>query len=159
MHGQSTRFVRTVSGRCDLVVCTGAASQGPSRGTCVVGIEVKPPSSWSGAQREAVVQLVGLNVANACHSPSVVLTNLSDKHEVYFINRVSTDPVRYELRYRSFAQFGAAVAFAVFERTLNTDESADFGRGDTPPSSVAEAADELAERSPAKSDSSGTAAS
>ena len=134
------RFIRTVKGRVDLVVCCGVHTDGVSLGCVLIGIEVKfrpSPTTWSMARREAIVQLIGMNIANLLHSPGVVLTDVVERHEFLFLMPKQTEPLQYEVVRKVCASLGEAVAFALTQRLgYQTRTSADFGRGRTPPPSL-----------------------
>jgi hypothetical protein len=55
---------------------------------------LKEPSfvSAPGSSREAITQLIGLNLDNPYHSPPVLLTNLVKTHHVYYIKRLEEFP-------------------------------------------------------------------
>ena len=67
------------------------------RTNCICCVEVKrkqdmkTPSDVNKCLREAVLQLIGLNVANVYTSPSVILTDLNNSHYVLFIS-INPDP-------------------------------------------------------------------
>jgi hypothetical protein len=89
--------------------------------------------------REAFTQTVGMNLANPHTSPPVILTNLSGKHKVFYLES-TLDPTKYTLFVQKCDSFSSAVAFA-YSRSAGHSEAnsmIDFGRGPTPPASFTE---------------------
>jgi hypothetical protein len=142
-RAQNVRFIRTIKGRTDVVLYDGTAVH-VARDTALVAIEIKPTEKFDSGRKEAIVQLIGLNIANLRHAPSVILTDLAKKHECYWL--VGPDAaalpeahLHYELRFKRFEQFNEALSFALHEHLgFDARSSCDFGRGLTPPASVAE---------------------
>jgi len=127
------RLCFIVRGRSDLVkLRAGATLLIPENVEFVV--EIKPtyemhetdPSNQ--AFRESVIQLIGLNVGNAQCSPAVVLTNLSGKHYILYIDY--TPPLCYVLRIVKMTTFADACrrASEIGKRCITRD----FGRAPTP---------------------------
>jgi hypothetical protein len=127
------RLCFIVRGRSDLVkLRAGATLLIPENVEFVV--EIKPtyemhetdPSNQ--AFRESVIQLIGLNVGNAQCSPAVVLTNLSRKHYILYIDY--TPPLSYVLRIVKMTTFADACrrASEIGKRCITRD----FGRAPTP---------------------------
>ena len=92
--------------------------------------------SKSGCQREAMIQLIGLNASNERNSPPVVLTNLVGIHSVLFLELTSepTKPVKYRVCEQKCMTFAAAVHFAM----TKCDEASVTGDFSRPPSPVLE---------------------
>ena len=73
-------------------------------------IEVKDTDLSEAASREAVTQLIGLNIANAYTSPKVLLTNLRRSHHVYYIKYDDSFPW-YSIHWTRCGSILAAVQF------------------------------------------------
>lgn len=85
------------------------------------------------SEREALLQLIGLNVANQHKAPPVVLTDLVSTHFVYSLRKIRGELLQFVLTKRQFRSVLSAVHFA---RRLAQDPrrvglAADFGRGPT----------------------------
>jgi len=127
------RLCFIVRGRSDLVkLRTGATLLIPENVEFVV--EIKPTYELHEndlshqAFRESVIQLIGLNVGNAQCSPAVVLTNLSKKHYILYIDY--TPPLSYVVRIDKMTTFADACrrASEIGKRCITRD----FGRAPTP---------------------------
>jgi hypothetical protein len=119
---QLPRKCFAVRGRCDVVVLKKGESL-PIPANVLLGVEIKPQSVMQPAKkvsedaetgqtagREAVVQLLGLNVGNMYSSPPVVLSNLMGLHYVLYIDCV--DVVKFRYVVKQFRSFTDACFFA-----------------------------------------------
>jgi hypothetical protein len=144
--------VGKLSGRSDLVVLFEEVQGGILRDQVRFLIEIKTVSAMAQGKEElcnrnAITQTVGMSIANPSTSPPVILTNLSGKHKVFYIESTEAtecDPKKYKLFAQNCSSFSSAVAFAYLRSEERADSSSwansmvDFGRGPTPPSSVEE---------------------
>jgi hypothetical protein len=96
-------------------------------------IEIKKPAASSG-YREAIVQLIGLNVNNRGTRPLVILTDLSTVHETFelVISESETGAIVYTIQRRGFAGFHLAVGYAQDVSLQKLSPLTDFCRGMTP---------------------------
>jgi hypothetical protein len=134
-------------GRSDLVVLFKKAHGDILRHQVRFLIEIKTVSAMAqqakadACDREAFTQTVGMNLANPHTSPPVILTNLSGKHKVFYLEsaqETQRDPRKYTLFVQKCDSFSSAVAFA-YSRSAGHSEAnsmIDFGRGPTPPASI-----------------------
>ena len=85
------QFRFTLKGRTDLIVLFDK-SMGAVNTNIRYYIEIKTVTDYNDVSclKEAVLQVIGGNVAALYHSPSVLLTNLAEKHFVLYITRVDT---------------------------------------------------------------------
>jgi hypothetical protein len=141
VHGQNVTYLRKLKGRTDLVILTDdfPVIDGHStilRSQVKVLIEIKTPETMSltGSLHEAMLQLIGANVANDLRSPPVVISNLRQTHYVLYLSKESTiaRPHYYLINKVPCASFGAAITFALERVDDPTNAcSADFCRGPT----------------------------
>eukprot|EP00657_Telonema_sp_P-1_P012417 TRINITY_DN896_c0_g1_i6.p1 TRINITY_DN896_c0_g1~~TRINITY_DN896_c0_g1_i6.p1 ORF type:complete len:419 (+),score=57.20 TRINITY_DN896_c0_g1_i6:83-1339(+) len=132
-------LMNRLQGRTDLVVLNeGERPLGPGehilRFMVDVCIEIKTPDvfakSSSHCEKEAMLQLVGMNVNNAYSTPAVLLSNLARTHIVYFLVLAEHHNCRYEIVKRYCTSFAAALYLAIQPRD---HISKDFSRPNTPP--------------------------
>jgi len=137
VKGQTVYCGMRVYGRTDVVILDDRGKKGEVRRQRVkLGIEVKPQVGKSDdprspASREAITQLIGLNINNMQHSPPVLLTNLCRIHWVYYISD-HTDFPWFRISRKKFSKFIDALGF--IERCLWASEGNhyEFGRGVSP---------------------------
>jgi hypothetical protein len=100
-------------------------------------IEVKKPSEIKMGIKEAVVQLIGLNVGNVFTRPLVILTDFLVSSDTFELENYEgpTGETRYRTKRHSFGSFHEAVAYAECVSSRNLPSFDDFGRGVTPLSS------------------------
>mmetsp|Transcript_41291 Transcript_41291/g.96464 ORF Transcript_41291/g.96464 Transcript_41291/m.96464 type:complete len:364 (+) Transcript_41291:71-1162(+) len=95
-------------------------------------IEVKEPVIGDGACREAITQLIGLNIENFYTSPKVLLTNLIGTHHVYYIKCEDSYPW-YTVQWRRCSTLLAAIRFIESLDAVPRSQIADhFGRATSP---------------------------
>jgi hypothetical protein len=144
----------SLRGRSDLVVLNRKAHGDILRHQVRFLIEIKTVSAMAqtakaeACDREAFTQTVGMNLANPHTSPPVILTNLSKKHKVFYLEstqETQLDPTKYTLFVQKCDSFASAVAFAYSRSDKHSEANSmiDFGRGPTPPASLTE--DEVGE--------------
>jgi hypothetical protein len=126
-----------LKGRTDLVVLRrGDVPLG--NGNIKYYIEVKTISGMNRtAIKEAILQLIGGNVAALYHSPPVLLTNLNQNHYVLYIDRVGDDHLSFKLRIKKWTALCNALAFVEARTQSCVCTTRDFGRMPTPPPSAA----------------------
>ena len=133
------RYKLNLKGRTDLIVLSDPTST-VSRVNVRYCIEVKTVKSMTNdgdinrSLREAVLQLIGMNVNNDYASPSVILTNLNGKHFVLYLSMGPDDPhtiLKFNLNIRKFSSFHQALFFA--DQVPRNYYSRDFGSPATPP--------------------------
>jgi hypothetical protein len=134
---QPVRYIRTIRGRTDLVVLDQEVSGIIGASDVRLAVEVKTQEamdkSTDECEREAIIQLIGINANNAYRNPPVLLTNLLRTHKVYHLERVSENPLRFEVWRYSFHSLDAAVLFAVDNfGGYGVTSSIDFARPATP---------------------------
>lgn len=120
--GTEPRFIFRLHGRSDFaVLLDDVAADFPIGRTHIkYCVEIKTVNSMStdsgtnSSLREAVLQLVGLNVYNDRTSPSVVVTNLNKKHYVLFITKGDKPLIKLEyfLNIYRVKTLSLALAFA-----------------------------------------------
>jgi hypothetical protein len=139
-HGETLAFRGSIRGRTDLIVYSGRKLEQQDeilRHRVIAAVEVKmvkamsSPASTSECAREAIAQLVGLNVDNDSYSPAVVLTNLAQTHKVYFLEMQSQQPLQYQICVNSTPTLGQAILFAV-QKGSRLAVMKDFARPPTP---------------------------
>lgn len=136
--GEPVVYIHTIRGRSDVAVTNmGVPEPGHIRRFMVKFVlEIKTPKDLvkqaKGCVREAVMQLIGLNLANHRSSPAVILTNLVQNHRVYWLDRVSQTPLLFQICYLSFASLGDAVDEAIRRSWPLTTTSRRFGSAPTP---------------------------
>jgi hypothetical protein len=152
VSGQLVSSLVRVKGRSDLAVIAteepdlpffsepghqwyGAPQQQMQQNCVEYVIEVKDTKEGKlgdAACREAVTQLIGLNLSNPYHSPKVLLTNLVGSHQVYYMVYNDAYPW-YCIRYRRCSTILAAIQFLAELRAHRRDLLAShFGRSTTP---------------------------
>ena len=143
-HGQRIMSRLTVFGETDLIVFCGPPktqelkkSDKINKSQVRLAVEIKIPSCMrtvsgrAGAEREVIAQLLGLNLDSPYTSPPVLLTDLVNRHTLYFVRRVCDNPLDYEICVQECGTFGQAVSNALSLGTRR-GETADFGRPATP---------------------------
>jgi hypothetical protein len=133
LGGSEPKFRFFLRGRTDVVIlfpdCVAPCSH-----NVWVAVEVKPVGFIEKeGLREAVLQLVGLNVANDSHSPAVVLTNLARTHFVLYFDLMSDAPQRLAIRILKYEAFNLALSMAL-EMGNRPCFTMNFGSPPTPPS-------------------------
>jgi len=128
-HGQLVTFITTIEGRSDIAAF--AKNGTPTRRGVVFVIEIKTPrfNKASGC-REAITQLLGLNIDNPLHSPPVLLTNLVNIHSVFFVAPLDQFPF-YQIQEEQFHWFESALE-RVGELCVDHRRTHHFGRGPSP---------------------------
>jgi hypothetical protein len=140
-HGEQVYLRATIRGRSDLVVVKQVPRGPILRHQVLMAIEVKTQAamnlSSTGCEREAVLQLIGLNIANTAHTPPVVLTNLVGTHRVYFLEYQGTadDPAGYVVKRTTCHCLCCAIHLAS-DIASRRCISADFARAPTPDVSI-----------------------
>eukprot|EP01038_Epipyxis_sp_PR26KG_P015961 gene15961-21660_t len=110
----------------------------------LMAIEVKTVSDMEAnlneCLREAVIQLIGLNCANAHRSPPVFITNLVGGHFVLYLEQVNkdTDIMLKVVKFMSISQ-ALALCVRVYSRNAIT---CDWGRLQTPDSNYAKGSEQ-----------------
>jgi ribosomal protein L34 len=95
-------------------------------------IEVKELIIGDGACREAITQLIGLNMENSYTSPKVLLTNLIGTHHVYYIKCEDSFPW-YSIQWRRCSTLLAAIQFIErLDAEPRSEMAYHFGRATSP---------------------------
>lgn len=111
--GDEPKYIYHLSGRTDVAIID-PAERVVSRMSVLVAIEVKISGfNEDEGLREAFLQLIGLNTANAHRSPVVILTNLANIHYVIFLEAIGFPNIKYTLRIEGFSQFSLALSRAL----------------------------------------------
>jgi hypothetical protein len=137
VHGQTVYHITRVHGRTDVVILDNYGTPGEvTRERVKLAIEIKKPDDFKGSttesppSREAMTQLIGLNINNVYHTPQVLLTNLVGKHQVFFITKHEEHPW-FRIALQKCSSFLAAIQF--IETLWKKDApNYDFGRGPSP---------------------------
>ena len=133
------QFRFTLKGRTDLIVLFDK-SMGAVNTNIRYYIEIKTVADFSDVSslKEAVLQVIGSNVAALYHSPSVLLTNLAKKNFVLYITRLDTadNSLQYALNVCKMPTFAKALVFVEDRTKTKASVTRDFGRMPTPRSSV-----------------------
>eukprot|EP00961_Rhodomonas_salina_P292639 3933098-Rhodomonas_salina.2 len=121
-----------IHGRTDIVAFDG---RGRQQSNVKFGIEMKRPDAMNkcDAEREAITQLLGLNISNAYHSPPVVLSNAVQTPCVFFVAQLDAFPFFgiVQGNFRSLCHALWLVHFLMALRGCTMH----LGRGPRPPSS------------------------
>jgi hypothetical protein len=146
---QEPKYKIEIVGRTDLIVLKNSQSL-LTRTNMLYGIEVKTATGMKHLEkslREAVLQLLGVNVDNQYSSPPILLTNLDKVHYVVFISARSCEELHFDLNIRKYDSI--AKALWDFEKNICNRICVThyFGSPPTPPSSLACASDEYEEDS------------
>jgi hypothetical protein len=138
VHGEDLYLRGSVRGRTDLIVYDDRGQKlrqkdAVGRNQVRMAIEVKllsamaTPAGLAGCQREAICQLIGLNVDNAECAPPVILTNLAKTHKVFYICRISDSPLLFCICVQHFTSLSKALMVALSLGTRR-GEVANFSR-------------------------------
>jgi len=129
----------TVHGNTDLIVTTEVLNGRHLVHHVRFAIEIKIASALSsdkgksGYSREAITQLIGLNISNNHRSVPVILTDITSTHSVYFFTMQSTDPLKYKIHEQECETFGSAIEFALKKSVDKPQLMVHLGRLTTPP--------------------------
>jgi len=129
----------TVHGNTDLIVTTEVLNGRHLVHHVRFAIEIKIVSALtsdkgkSGYSREAITQLIGLNMSNNHRSVPVILTDITSTHSVYFFTMQSTDPLKYKIHEQECETFGSAIEFALKMSVDKPQLMIHLGRPTTPP--------------------------
>ena len=138
--GSEPKLLFRLKGRTDLIVVRDADCA-MTNANIKYFIEVKTVKgmmNMPSSIREAILQLIGGNVAALYHSPPVLLTNLDKTHYVLYIEKNDDDTFsRYKLRVKKWGSFCEALAFVEARTEDFVCATREFGCMPTPPSSVA----------------------
>lgn len=141
LTGDEPRMKFQLLGRTDAVILT-TDSVSICRQTTCIALEVKPEGfNLKEGLREALLQLIGLNVANETHSPLVLLTNLALSHYVLYLECDNEIKQLFRLVVKKYTAFNQALwkATSLKGRECITKH---FGAAATPLSSAAESESE-----------------
>lgn len=141
-HGENVAHLFNIRGRPDVITVTQEQDL-YLRNVVRYGIEIKTTkqmqsdSSYNQSLREAILHLIGLNVANTTCSPPLILTNLNKKHSVMFISKGNDPDIKltYVLNIYSCESFAKAIKYVyTLLETHGTRSSVttDFGRSMSP---------------------------
>jgi len=128
-HGQPVTFITTIEGRSDIAAFDKNGITTRRGVEFVIEIKTLKFNKVCGC-REAITQLLGLNIENSLHSPPVLLTNLVGIHSVFFVAPLDAFPF-YHIQEEQFQWFELALErvrglCAEHRRTHH------FGRGPSP---------------------------
>ena len=113
-----------------------------TRALVTFAVELKRPGDMNpSAVKEAIIHLIGVNIANSVSSPPLLLTDLVDCNKVMFIEmETNLDILCYTIRTYQFPTLTHAVDY--IKNNLLTKSgfregcTGDFGRGPSPMSSI-----------------------
>jgi len=132
-RGQDVVHITNIHGRTDIAAFDGRGCQ---RSNVKFAIEMKTQNAMKNAEREAITQLLGLNIRNPYYSPPVVLSNAVQTHRVFFVEELDAFPF-FGIVQGDFDSLRHAlwmVAYLLSKPGCTTH----LGRGPTPPSSSQE---------------------
>jgi hypothetical protein len=97
-------------------------------------IEIKKPATSSSGYKEAICQLLGLNIGNPAIRPLVVLTDLVLLNETFelFPEEEPDGATKYALKRLKFQSFADAVTYADAVAALKLPGLFEFCRGPSP---------------------------
>lgn len=151
--GNEPQKMFEISGRTDIVVVNELCKHRHyGRSNVDIAFEVKTTTGFSNANeclREAVLQMIGLNVSNVYRSPPVILTDLNKKHYVIYLFRDENpeEHLAFALKITKFVALTEAIEFVRTTILPRGCITRDFGRCLTPGSSLSDFGEEVGEES------------
>lgn len=130
VHGQDVIHITNIQGRADIAAFEKG---GEGRSYVKFAIEMKSPNRAKNAEREAITQLLGLNIANPYNSPPVVLSNAVMTHRVFYVERLADFPF-FGIVQANVTSLRCAL-WLVRDLITRKACTAHFGRGPSPTSS------------------------